>query len=127
MGEGVTGWIDVSPNGKMLSYPFDQYRPMAWKIAVIPASGGPAIRIFDVPGGSAQVRWSSAGTALQYLVARNGATNIWEQLLTGGTPKQLTKLTSEQIFDFKWSSDHKTLFFTRGDVTSDVVLLNNLR
>jgi DNA-binding winged helix-turn-helix (wHTH) protein/Tol biopolymer transport system component len=127
MGEGVTGWLDVSPDGKMLSYSFDQYRPMAWKIAVIPASGGPAIRMFDVPGGTARVRWSPAGTAFQYPVAWNGATNIWEQPLTGGKPRQLTKFTSEQIFDFKWSSNHQKLFLTRGDVTSDVVLLNNLR
>ena len=127
MGEGITGSLNVSPDGNVLSYPFAQYRPMAWKIAVIPARGGSAIRIFEVPGGTAQVRWSPPGTALQYLVTRNGATNIWEQPLTGGKPKLLTKFTSGQIFDFKWSSDQKTLFFTRGDVTSDAVLLNNLR
>ena len=73
------------------------------------------------------MRWSPAGTALQYLITRNGATNIWEQPLTGGQPKLLTKFTSQQIFDFKWSVNHQKLFLTRGDVTSDVVLLNNLR
>ena len=127
MGEGVTGWLDVSPDGKMLSYPFDQYRPMAWKIAVIPASGGPAVKIFDVPGGANRVRWSPAGASLQYLVTQNGATNIWEQPLAGGKPKQLTKFTSGRILDFNWSSDRRRLLFTRGDVTGDVVMLTNLR
>jgi len=70
MGDGVTESLDLSPDGKMLSYPFGQYRPMAWKIALIPASGGPAVRTFEVPGGTAQVRWSPAGTALQYLVTQ---------------------------------------------------------
>ena len=123
----MTGWLDVSPDGKMFSYPFDQYRPTAWKIAVIPVSGGPAMKIFDVPGGANRVRWSPAGAALQYLVTQNGATNIWEQPLAGGKPKQLTKFTSGRILDFNWSSDHRRLLLIRGDVTGDVVMLSNLR
>ena len=123
----MTGSLDVSADGKMLSYPFDQYRPMAWKIAVIPASGGPAIKIFDVPGGANRVRWSPAGASLHYLVTQNGATNIWDQPLAGGKPKQLTKFTSGRIFDFNWSSDRRRLLLTRGDATSDVVMLSNLR
>ena len=111
----------------MLSYPFDQYCPMAWKIAVIPASGGPAIKIFDVPGGANRVRWSPAGASLQYLVTQNGATNLGTTS-TGGKPKQLTKLSSGRILDFNWSFDHPRLLLTRGDVTGDVlVMLSNLR
>jgi len=127
MGEGVTGWLDISPDGKLVSYTFDQYNPPGWKLAVIPARGGSALHRFDVPGGTTHVRWSPTGTGLQYLVTQDGATNIWEQPLARGKPKELTKFTSQQIFDFKWSSNHQKLFLTRGDVTSDVVLLNNLR
>ena len=127
MGEGVTGWLDISPDGKLLSYTFDQYNPAGWKLAVNPAHGGSALRTFDVPGGTTRVRWSPTGTGLQYLVTQDGATNVWEQALEGGKPKQLTKFTSGRIFDFSWSSDSRRLLLTRGDVTSDVVLLNNLR
>jgi len=127
IGEGVTGWLDVSRDGKLLSYPFDQYSPTGWKLAVIPARGGSSIRIFDVPGGTSRVRWSPAGNSLQYLVTHDGATNIWEQALTGGKPQQLTKFMSGRIFDFSWSSDRRRLLLTRGDVTSDVVLLSDLR
>ena len=127
IGEGVTGWLDVSRDGKLLSYPFDQYNPAGWKLAVIPARGGSSIRIFDVPGGTSRVRWSPAGNSLQYLVTHDGATNIWEQALRGGKPQQLTKFTSGRIFDFSWSSDRRRLLLTRGDVTSDVVLLSDLR
>jgi Tol biopolymer transport system component len=73
------------------------------------------------------VRWSPAGAALQYLVQQNGATNLWEQPLAGGKPRQLTKFTSGRIFDFNWSSDHRRLLLTRGDVSSDVVLLSSFR
>jgi len=127
MGEGISSSLDVSPDGKLLSYTFIQYRPNAWKLAVLPASGGPVLKIFDVPGGTSRVRWSPTGASLQYLLTQNRATNIWEQPLAGGRPKQLTKFTSGRIFDFNWSSDHRRLLLTRGDVTSDVVLLSNLR
>jgi DNA-binding winged helix-turn-helix (wHTH) protein/Tol biopolymer transport system component len=127
MGEGVNGWLDISPDGTLLAYTFGQYDPVGWKLAVIPATGGSAVHIFDVPGGSSRVRWSPAGTGLQYLVTQGGATNIWEQALSGGTPQQLTRFTSGQIFDFNWSSDHRRLLITRGDVTSDAVLFSNLR
>jgi hypothetical protein len=63
---------------------------------------------------------------LQYLVTQKGATNIWEQPLAGGKPKLLTKFISGRRFDFNWSSDHRRLL-TRGDVTSDVVLLSKFR
>jgi Tol biopolymer transport system component len=117
----------VSPDGKLLAYSFIQYRPNAWKLAVLAASGGQVMKIFDVPGGTDRVRWSQAGTSLQYLVTQDGATNLWEQPLAGGKPKQLTKFSSGRIFNFNWSSDHRKLLLTRGDVTSDVVLLSNLR
>ena len=42
MGDGVTGSLDISPGGALLSYAFDEYPPQ-WKIAVIPVSGGPSL------------------------------------------------------------------------------------
>jgi len=125
VGDGVTGPLDVSPDGRFFSYPFDEYPPV-WKIAVSSASGAQPIRTLKVPGGTTRVRWSPTGTGLQYLATQKGATNIWEQPLAGGDPKQLTKFTSGRIFDFNWSSDHQRLLLSRGDVTSDVVLLSNL-
>lgn len=73
------------------------------------------------------VRWSPDGKGLQYLLTNGDATNIWEQPLAGGSPRQITRFTSGHIFDFSWSLDGKQLFMSRGEVTSDVVLLSNLR
>ena len=70
--------------------------------------------------------WSPDGTGIQYLMNRNGATNLWEQPLSGGKPKQVTKFTSGLIFDFSWSFDRKHLLLTRGEISSDAVLLSNL-
>jgi DNA-binding winged helix-turn-helix (wHTH) protein/Tol biopolymer transport system component len=126
-GEGIASALSVSPDGKSLAYTFIQDRPIARKLAIQSASGGPPIKTFDVPGGTYRVRWSAAGTSLQYLVTQDGVTNVWEQPLVGGEAKQLTKFDSGQIFDFTSSFDHKTLFFTRGNVTRDVVMFNDVR
>jgi hypothetical protein len=57
------------------------------------------------------------------MLMQNGASNIWELPLAGGGPKQLTRFTTGMIFDFNWSSDGTRLLLTRGNVSSDAVLL----
>jgi Tol biopolymer transport system component len=126
MGDGITGRLGVSPNGRLLAYPFDEYPP-TWKIAVIPVGGGAPIKTFKVPGGIRGMRWSPNGAGLQYLLTQNGATNVWEQPLAGGEPTQLTRYASGVIFGFNWSRDEKELLLARGDIVSDVVLLSQFR
>ena len=50
---------------------------------------------------------------------KDGATNIWENLLSGGNPKQLTHFTSGELFDYAWSPDGKDLFLARGEFGGD--------
>ena len=89
--------------------------------------GGPPLKQFNVPGGMLGVRWSPRGKGFEYVMTQNEAANIWEQPLAGGKPKQLTRFTTGQIFDFNWSLDHTRLLLTRGDVSSDAILLGKLR
>ena len=57
----------------------------------------------------------------------NPVTLLWEQPLEGGKPKQLTTFTDGQIFGFSWTLDRKELLLTRGNTTSDIVLMSNFR
>jgi Tol biopolymer transport system component len=127
LGDTLFGPLCVSPDGRSLAYPYQRFAPPLVALAVIPAGGGTPIREFPLPGGIDGLQWSPNGSALQYLLTRDGATNLWEQPLAGGRPKQLTKFTSGQIFDFSWTADGKQLLLCRGSTTSDVVLLSNLR
>lgn len=127
LGDTLFGNIAVSPDGKFLAYPYQQYSPPIVALAVIPAVGGPALKTFAVPGFLGRLRYSPDGKALQYLMTRNGATNLWEQPLQGKRRKQLTQFASGQIFDFSWSADHTRLLLTRGQSTRDVVLIGDLR
>jgi len=122
--------MSVSPDGEFIAYPYTQYgnSPGAgWALAVIPAGGGPSVKTFRVMAGFTGARWSPHGSGLQYILTQNGTTNIWEQPLGGGNPKQITKFASGRIFVFNWTADGKQLLLTRGETTSDVILLTNFQ
>lgn len=122
------GDFDLSPDGKFVVYSFQEGKPVpAVKFAVISASGGPPLHVFPQPTGANSLHWSPDGKAVQWHMIRAGAANIWEQPLSGGPPRQVTHFTSGRIFDFSWSRDSKQLLLSKGDITSDVVLISNFR
>ena len=119
--------VRVSPDGSQLAFIFQEGSPVpVTKLAVAPSAGGPLRLISALPIGATGLRWAPDGKALHYLLTRGG-TNIWEQPLSGGEPRQITKFPSGQIFDFAWSRDGKQLLLSKGSVTSDVILMRDLR
>ncbi|HKV80239.1 MAG TPA: winged helix-turn-helix domain-containing protein [Candidatus Sulfotelmatobacter sp.] len=129
LGDDISGRLSVSPDGQFLAYPYTRYSSSAgpgWNLTIIPAAGGSAVKRFDVPVGFSGTRWSPQGEGLVYALTQNGTSNLWEQPVAGGAPKQITRFTSGLIFDFNWTADGKQLLLTRGSVSSDVILLNNL-
>jgi DNA-binding winged helix-turn-helix (wHTH) protein/Tol biopolymer transport system component len=128
LGDTLFGNLTISPDGKLLAYPYQQYDPPLVALAVIPADdGGAPVATFRVPGFLGPLRWSPKGDSLQYLLTRNDATNLWEQPMMSRAARQLTKFNAGQIFDFSWSNDHQHLFLARGQVTRDVVLLEDIQ
>jgi Tol biopolymer transport system component/DNA-binding winged helix-turn-helix (wHTH) protein len=125
LGDTLFGNIVVSPDGKYLAYPYQQYSPPVVELAVIPSGGGTAINKFQVPGFLGTLRWSPDGKALHYVLTSNGASNIWEQSLSGFKPKPLTHFNSGEIFDFSWTADREHILMTRGQSKRDVVLLSH--
>ena len=118
----------ISPDGKFIAYTYVEGVPVpALKVAIISAEGGSPLHVFQGPSGFTNLRWSPDGKALQFALTRNGAGNIWEQPLSGGDPHQFTHFTSGVIFDFSWSRDGKQLLLSRGDRSSDVVMISNFR
>jgi eukaryotic-like serine/threonine-protein kinase len=63
------------------------------------------------------------GKFLAYIVRDQGVDNIFVQPLDGSSGHQITNFTTEQIAEFGWSPDGKTLAVARVQRTSDVVLL----
>lgn len=127
----IRGTMRVSPNGHFLALPYDVYDPKpVLKLAVMSTAKGRIHRSFELPPEfyrEACLRWSPSGESVQFLLTKGDVSNIWEQPLAGGSPKQITNFTSGRIFDFNWSKDGKLLLTSRGEISSDVVLLSNLR
>jgi TolB protein len=120
----------ISPDGKQIAFVFldERVSPKRKRIAVTLFEGGPPARVFDLPQPPGQtVGWTSDARALTYLDARNGVYNIWAQPLDGGSPRQLTNFTTDQIFAYAWSRDGKLLACARGNQKSDVVLISSIR
>jgi Tol biopolymer transport system component len=63
------------------------------------------------------------GKSVAYIVRDKGVDNIWTQPLDGSPGRQITNFTSENIEQFRWSPDGKTLAVARTHKISDVVLL----
>jgi serine/threonine protein kinase len=123
---GVTGTI--SPDGKWIACSYQEPGPVPTpKISVIPADGGAPVHVFGVPGGASGLHWSPDQKGIQYLLTRNGATNVWLQPLSGEKPRPITSFTSGRIFDFDWTHDGKVLLLTKGENVTDVVLISNFR
>ncbi len=121
----------VSPEGNLLSYPYvegvDQPK---WKAAVIPATGGTALKIFELalqPSPLSKIQWSNDGKSLLYVNTRGGVSNVWLQPLGGASLKQLTGFNSDRIWSFAQSRDGKQLAVARGPVIRDLVLISYFR
>jgi DNA-binding winged helix-turn-helix (wHTH) protein/Tol biopolymer transport system component len=129
LGGSISNRLSISPNGQFLAYPHTvstNEANLGWRVAITPTDGGPTYRVFDVPPNIECPRWSPDGRSLQYLVTQDGTTNIWEQLVAGGSPHRFTHFASGLIFDFSWAPDGSHLLLTRGDISSDVVLLKGI-
>ena len=120
--------LRISPDGNWISYIYLKANsPGKEQIAVMPASGGEPVHLFPLPEGTSAFRWSPDGTGVQFVLTLNGAANIWEQPIAGGSRRRITNFLSGLIFDFAWSRDGKELLLAKGEKNTDVILLSNFR
>jgi len=127
-GNSGAWFLAMSPDGSLVGFMYQEGSPVpVIKAGVVSASGGETQFISTLPPGFGSLRWSPSGKTLQYSLTRNGATNIWEQPLAGGAPRQITRFTSGRIFGFAWARGGKQLLLSRGNESSDVILISNFR
>jgi len=127
----LSGPPAISPDGTLLGYVVAL--PDGFKLGVEPLDHSWPRRLLPLPplnGGIAvtgaidNIAWSHNGKCVQYVNEVNGISNLWSQPISGGPPKQLTHFTSGHIFAFAWSPDYTELAMARGNVTRDVVMID---
>jgi Tol biopolymer transport system component len=116
----------VAPDGNSMAFIYQEGTPVPLlKIGLASGMGGPSRHIADLPIGAERLRWKPNGKSIQYLLTRDGATNIWEQSLAGGDPHQITHFPNGKIWDFAWSRDGKQIYLAKGSESNDVILISN--
>ena len=123
----VTNNLDFSPDGKSVAFLFElgETNP-AHKIAVVPLDAGPQPQVHMLdphPAVSTAVRFTPDGKAFVYAIIQNGVGNLWLQPIDGSPGHQITNFTNDQIANFRWSPDGKTLAVLGQRTEGDVVLL----
>jgi Tol biopolymer transport system component len=118
----------VSPDGKQIAFRFvtdDPASASPRSLEVISFDGGQPTKVSELPSMPYRVlQWTPDGRAIAYLDKRGGVSNIWIVPTTGGQPRQLTHFTSDGVFYFAWSRDGKSLALSRGEQTTDAVLVS---
>jgi len=110
----------VSPDGSLLAYDDSS------KLVIAPSAGGQPIKTFKPRGGMYQ--WVPGRQMLSYLSAETGVTNIWVQSPYGGESQQLLDFKSyDPVLAYAWSRDAKQLAVARGNPTSDVILVSEIK
>ena len=122
--------IDVSSDGKLLAYSVHVLDPNDPKneikqIALLDLSSVAASpRLFKQdPRSTLDLQFTPNGRSVAYPIRENGVDNLWTHPLDGSPGHKITNFKSEEILEFHWSPDGKTLGILRGHIESDVVLL----
>jgi len=127
MNDEQAGTPIVSPDGKWIAYHYRNFpgKPPAG-IAIMPFTGGPAIRRFELSFQYARLRWTPDSRSILFIRGQNRVSNLWSQPIAGGAPKQITYFNADQIYGFDLSPDGKNLALWRGRNTRDVVIIRDL-
>ena len=109
------------PDGKLMfgNYFDEQVSPPRWRSALVTFENGQLAKAFDLPPKTGTWRMSDEKTLI-YVHDTNDVSNIWTVSVDGGTPKQLTKFSSENIFAFAQLGRFQDLFALQSPIRPHV-------
>ena len=74
-----------------------------------------------------RIQWTPDGKSLIYAGERNGARAIMKQGLNGDLSEETLDFGKDELFDFGYSPDGRSLAVTRGGWQHDIVLIQDLK
>src|ERR1700690_3372727 len=123
---GFTGEdITISPDGKRLAFLVNgsEREPDFPAIAMVPLeapANAPAQLLEPDPRIAGAAAFTPDGKAVVYPIRENGVENLWLQPLDGSRSRQITNFQADQIQNFQFSPDGKTLAVFQQHRESDV-------
>jgi Tol biopolymer transport system component len=140
---GLDGVSFFTPDGKSIAFVTDLIDPRTSdalsKLAIVnlEANSGSVPRLVDIDprfaSGSdvdfhhgVKLLPHAATPTITYLIMENGQSSIWSQPLDGSPGHALVHFDSEDVSDYSWSPDGKTLAIIHKHDVADVVLLKEV-
>ena len=117
-----------SPDGKTLAFTGLEGKGVDTKFVLLTmdANGGqPTKRGYVSPSINGKIAFSGDGSYLYYPVLQHGVSNLVKQPINGGDPVPVTNFTDLLIRDYAYDWKNQKLAVTRGQSTTDVVLIKD--
>jgi Tol biopolymer transport system component len=121
----VASTPSVSPDGKMIECICRNESKR--QLLILPFDGGRPSKSLEFFGWISRLQWMNDGTAVMYAGERAGHTAIIRQSLNGELKEESLILDTDELFDFGYSVDGRTLAITRGTWLYDIVLISGLK
>jgi Tol biopolymer transport system component/DNA-binding winged helix-turn-helix (wHTH) protein len=121
----VASTPSVSPDGKMIAC--IGRNESQRQLLILPFDGGGPIKTLEFFGWISRLQWMNDGTAVMYAGERAGRTAIMRQSLNGDLNEEPLSLDTDELFDFGYSVDGRSLAITRGGWLYDIVLISGLK
>ena len=118
----------ISHDGRWIACHYWPERASSLKLVILSFDGSSPERTLDLPDSMSEydsLGWTPDDRAIAFIDRRSGVGNLWIQPLSGESPHALTHFRSEGVLDFAWSLDGSRIAITRGDGTSDAVMITN--
>ena len=115
------GVLSVSPDGKLLAInKYDREAKLQWQVGIIRADTGEVVRWFDyyLYG---RIGWTPDS---KYVISFSNI-NLLKHPIDGGAAQPLTNFDAQQIRAFDISADGKMLVVSRGNSSTEAILLEN--
>ena len=102
---------------------YDTSSKQPWKNGVMSVESGELLKTFDsfrIVGG-----WTEDSKSLIVVRDFDQRSNLWLQPIDGSKPRQLTKFDGGMIRSFAVSPDFKQIAISRGNPSSEAILISN--
>jgi len=120
----VASTPSVSPDGKVIAC--IGRNESKRQLLILPFDGGRPIKTLEFFGWISRIQWMNDGTAMMYAGERAGRRAMMRQTLNGELNEEPLSLDTDELFDFGYSVDGRSLAITRGGWLYDIVLISGL-
>jgi serine/threonine protein kinase len=117
----------ISPDGGLIAYYRRGEMVEGKRIEIITFSGGPPVKVLDVPRTAYLLRWAHDGRALIHADTRDGVANLWLLPLGGQAARPLTGFKDLSIRWFDLSPDGSNFVSARNTRSQYAILLRNFK